>query len=189
MTVTQAASEVKGISFHNFAASLERLRGVDVAERFRRALPAQVRDRLEGGQLLKMGWYPFEWYAALHRTAREITGEGPELAFAIGRDGTHQDFKGIYRLLRFVLTPESLITRAPGVFGRYRRPGTLAIEAAKPHYARARIAGCVGYDASQWREIAGGCVAVLEVCGANDVKPHIIEKEPDGVAIFEAHWT
>jgi hypothetical protein len=123
----------------------------------------------------------------LYTTAHSVLNATPDFAFSVGREGTLQDFRGIYRLLRFVLEPQSVMKRAPAVFGRYRRPGRLVIEAAERGFARAHFEDCVGYDTFLWHEIAGGSVAVLEVCGASDLQWTIREVAP-GEAVLDARW-
>jgi hypothetical protein len=189
MSVLASPPEVKGVSFHNLLVGVERLRGLEAVTRVRAMLPSHLRDALDRNEVINVGWYPLSWYVELHATIREATGEGPSLAFELGHFGTAEDFKGIYRLLRFVLSPQSLIQRAPAVFGRYRRPGTLTITSAGSGFATAKLEHCHGYDASVWQEIAGGCAAVLEACGAKSVRAVLTADDATGSAVLDTRWS
>ena len=181
---------MKGVSFYNVGESLQRLRGDEAMTRFRSRAPASVLALLDSRALVAVGWYPIDWYRALVGAAMEATGERLELARELGRDATVNDFRGIYRLLRFVLSPEALLRRAPAVFDRYRRPGTLIVERAEPGFARVRLEGCAGFDESMWQVTLGGCIGLLEACGARAISLRIVAggRDGDAGAVGEGRW-
>jgi hypothetical protein len=183
--------EVKGVSFYNIGESLQRLRGDEAMARFRDRAPASVLALLDSRALVAVGWYPIDWYRALVAAAMEATGDRLELARELGRDATLNDFRGIYRMLCFVVSPEALLKRAQGVFARYRRPGTLIVERAEPGFARVRLEGCTGFDEAMWQVTLGGCMGLLEACGARAITLRIVSGGGDGdaSAVGEGRWS
>ena len=182
--------EVKGLSFYNVSESVQQLRGDGALARFRLHAPRHVIEMIDARAFVAVGWYPLDWYRDLVKAALQATNEGSAFARELGRVSTITDFKGVYRLLKFVLSPQALLARAPSVYDRYRRPGRLTIEDAKAGFARVRFEGCVGFDECLWQLAAGSCVGVLEVCGAKNVRTRIISGARDGHtdATFEGRW-
>ncbi len=182
--------EVKGLSFYSVVDSLQRLRGDGAVARLRTLAPPHILELLDSRSFVAVGWYPLAWYRDLVAAALEAANEGVLFARELGRDGTAADFRGVYRLLKFVLSPQALLQRAPGVYDRYRRPGRLVVEEARTGYARVRFEGCVGFDEAIWHLAAGSCVGVLEVCGAENIRTKTLSGARDGNldATFEGRW-
>jgi hypothetical protein len=182
--------EVKGISFYNLSESVQRLRGDEALARLRAQAPRHVLEMIEARSFMAVGWYPLDWYRDLVKAALHATNEGNAFAKELGRESTLTDFRGIYRLLKFVLAPQALLARAPAVYDRYRRPGRLTVDEAREGFARVRFEGCVGFDESLWQVATGSCVAVLETCGARNVRTRTISGARDGHtdAVFEGRW-
>jgi hypothetical protein len=84
-----------------------------------------------------------------------VTGRDVELVRALSRDAMLHDFRGIYRLLTFVLSPAFIMRRSPPLFGRY-------------------------YDRVLWENVLGGATAVLEAGGAKDVRIKAVRGGGDG---------
>jgi len=83
-------------------------------------------------------------------------------------------------LLTFVLSPEFLMRRGPGIFGRYYDSGTLTVPVARNGYCEAQYRGCAGFDHVLWTDLHAGSAAVLEVCGAKDLKYRVVRGGGDG---------
>jgi hypothetical protein len=112
----------------------------------------------------------------------KATGRDVELIEALSRESTLEDFRGIYRLLAFALSPEFLMRRSGGLFSRYYDTGTLTVTVAKKGYGEAQFRGCVGFDRILWADVISGTCAILEVCGAKDIQRRITRgggDEPD----------
>lgn len=163
-----AGTEVKGTNFLTFLKTLERMHGNDARVGTLERVEGEAGELLRAGALLSSGWYPASWYAALHAAAQRATGLGDELSYEVAREGVKEDFRGIYRILTFVLTPQSLLRRAPRVFRTYFRGGGMEVEAGEG--SAAVELRCEGFGETLWRDLEGGCVGVLEACGAQDVK-------------------
>src|SRR5690242_18501940 len=111
--------QVKGLAFRGVIAAAQRLLGDAVADKMLPYLPDELARAIRLNAILTGGWYPIAHYRALHAALGRVSGRGPELSRTLGHDATVDDFRGIYRVLAFVLSPEFLIRRAPGLWGRY----------------------------------------------------------------------
>jgi hypothetical protein len=152
-------------------------------------LSGEVGERARSGSLIAAGWYPLEDYRQIHAVAQRLTGKGVELARELSRDATMQDFRGIYSVLTFVLTPQFLVKRAPGIFGRYFDTGKVEVPEARSGFARAKFSGCAGFDRSVWEDAMGGTLALLEACGAEQLQLTVHSGGGDGDDHLEATTT
>lgn len=169
----KGAPRAKGINFRSFVGACRRLLGDAAVGKMTRLLPDELGRQLRTGAFVTGNWYALADFRALHAAAQAVSGRGPELAYAIGRDSASDDFRGIYRVLTFVLSPEFLLKRTPAIWSRYYDTGEVAIE-ARPGFAHARFREARGFDHVLWQDVVGGCAGVLEVCGAKDLKMAIV---------------
>jgi hypothetical protein len=172
--------QVKGIAFRSLLSAVPRVCGPTVIEQTLPLLPDLVSRAIRHHGFLTGGWYPLAHYRALHGAIGRVDGRGYELARVLGRDATLDDFRGVYRVLTFVLSPEFLMRRAPGLFNRYYDTGSLSVPIARRGYAEANFHGCTGFDRTLWEVVIGGAIAGLEACGARDVQVEIRAGGGDG---------
>ena len=172
--------KVKGVGVIGMLGSVRRLLGEDVHARLLSELPGELGDRARKGSLIAAGWYSLSDYSRLHASVQRLTKKGPELARALSREASLQDFRGIYSVLTFVLSPQFLIRRAPSLFDRYFDTGKVEVPEARHGYARARFDGCTGFDRSIWEDTIGGTVGLLEACGAQKLVVTVHDGGGDG---------
>jgi hypothetical protein len=172
---------VKGITFRGLVGSIRRTLGEPTLERVLARLPPELAKtiRSQDGYISNV-WYPLADYRALHAAVRSVTGKGPELARELSRQATLDDFRGFYRVLLSVLSPEFLLRRSPLLFSRFFDTGKMEVTRAETGRADAYFSGCVGFDRNIWEDAIGGCVAVLELCGAKDVQIRVDDGGEDG---------
>ena len=92
------AAQVKGLAFKGILSAVERVHGAATAEK--------IRGQLHFGSLLVTGnWYPIDHYKQLLDATVQVLGNGPMAIRAVARQATLEDFRGIYRVLTFVLSP------------------------------------------------------------------------------------
>jgi hypothetical protein len=182
---------VKGLSFHNALTGLAALRGPAAVDAAMARLPDELREKLTTGALISAGWYPVSEYRPLIHAVVDAMGGGTAAARALSKHNTRRDRGGIYRLLVFFLSPEGIMRKAPLLYGRYRRGGTMSIATARAGYCEAVFEGCHGLDAVCWAELIGGSEAALEAAGAKDVVITILSGAGDGDAGAHAaaRWT
>jgi hypothetical protein len=172
--------QVKGIAFRSLVATAPRVCGAAVIEKVLPLLPDPVARAVKHNSFLTAGWYPLADYRALHGAFARVTGRGHELARVLGHDATLADFRGVYRVLTFVVSPEFLMRRSPGLFNRYYDTGSLSVSVARRAYAEANFHGCTGFDRTLWEVVVGGAIGGLEACGAHDVHVEIRSGGGDG---------
>jgi hypothetical protein len=137
---------------------------------------------LKHRSFITSGWYPVRDYRAILGAAMKVTGRDVDLIEQLSRESTLEDFRGIYRLLAFALSPEFLMRRTAPLFGRYYDTGTLTVVVAKKGYAEAQFRGCLGFDRVLWADVISGTCAILEACGARDIKRQVTRGGGDGDA-------
>jgi hypothetical protein len=182
--------QAKGIGFRSFFFALERLRGDEMVTRTIERLPDDLQEAVVLGKIGANDWHPIAWYRELHRAARAVTGEGPELARLIGFESVRRDFEGPLRALTFVLAPQAVVRRGPRIFRTYYNPGQMYVLDAQPGRLRVHWNGCAGFDTNLWNDVIGGCEAVLRACGARSVDLRVISGagEHDARAEIMAWW-
>jgi hypothetical protein len=165
--------QVKGVAFRGILSASERVFGAQTVGRALELVPPDLANAIRNKTLIVGGWYPLASYRALIGAIDQLhPGRLPEAS----RDATLDDFRyGIYKVLTFVLSPQFVIKRSPGLFNRYYDTGKLEVPTAREGTATARFTGCTGFDALLWRDVLGGCIGVLEACGGKGVQMHIDE--------------
>ncbi len=171
--------QIKGTAIRGTLRAIERLCPRGTLGKMLPLLPAQVAPAVEHDAFISAGWYPLAHIRAIFGAAMTATSRDLELVRAISRDSTLDDFRGIYRLLTFVLSPEFIMRRGPGIFGRYYDTGSLEV-VARAGYAEAHYRGCAGFDHVLWADVLAGSGAVLEACGARDLKFDVVRGGGDG---------
>jgi hypothetical protein len=169
-TATGAPPKVKGISFLGVLGSIHRTLGTAVLDETLKVLPHEIAKLARANGYYVNLWYPLADFRELHAAVQRVTGRGPELARELGYDASLSNFRGVYRVLLGVLSADFLINRSPGIFRRFYDTGTVEIVHPGRHQVEARFSGCTGFDRNIWEALSGGCIALLEACGAKDVQ-------------------
>jgi hypothetical protein len=174
------APQIKGTAIRGALTAVERLCPPKTLERMVALLPDQIAPAVAHGGFISAGWYPLAHLRAIFGAAMQATGRDIELVRELSREATSADFRGIYRLLTFVLSPEFIMRRAPNIFGRYYDTGSLTVPEARHGYLEAQFRGCVGFDHVLWADILAGAAAVIEICGAKDLRFRVVRGGGDG---------
>lgn len=168
------APQVRGLAFRGILAATERLHGKDGLAKLTAALPKELEKSLHYSAIVTSGWYPIEGYQALLAAVSRALGGTPAVR-EVGRDAALQDFRGIYKVLTFVLSPQFVIKRSPGLFNRYYDTGKLEIPEARAGWCKARFTGCAKFDPNMWEDAVAGAAGVLEACGGKDIEVAFLE--------------
>jgi hypothetical protein len=163
-----AGPQVKGLAFRGIVRAFERLHGAEKLVELRKALPPEIGRLIEYRTVVSGNWYPLTHYAALLHGVEAVLGRR-DVVGALSREATLEDFRGVYKILTFVLSPEFLIKRAPGLWGRYYDTGTLEVPEARDGFCRAIYTGCKGFDRTMWQDVFAGSAGLLEACGAKNI--------------------
>ena len=179
MTASRREPQVKGTALRGLVAAIDRLLPPGTRKQVVRLLPDQVAPAVEHDSFLAAGWYPLAHMRALFGAVMQATGRDLDVVRELSADATRDDFRGIYRLLTFVLSPEFIMRRAPGIYSRYYDTGSLEV-VARARYCEAHYRGCVGFDRVLWADLHAGASAVLEECGARDLTYRVVRGGGDG---------
>ena len=187
------ASDVraKGITFSSLLTSLARLRGQDAVQATLQALPPEIETALRLGEIVTTGWYPIEWYRALHAAASRACAEpGVELSKRLGRESTVAQFRGIHRLLLRVISSELLVSQAPKIFRMYFEGGEVGIVDVGTGTGIIEFSGWHGFDRLLWGDVMGGLEGFLIARRAVDVRHRVIRGGgSDGSLKVEYRWS
>jgi hypothetical protein len=186
MASAAVGPRAKGLAFRGMLGSLRRVKGDDGFRRLLDLLPAEVARTARADLFVTQTWYPLADYLHLLRAIAAMGDLG--LLRTLSREATLNDFRGIYRILTFVLSPEFMIKRAPSLFNRYFDTGKLVVEAE----ARGGVAiytGCTGFDALLWNDVIYGGTSVLEACGAKESKFNVVTGGKDGEDFCTVQFT
>src|SRR4051812_23727670 len=135
---------IKGLAFRGMVGSLRRLKGDDAVKRTVELLPAELAKTARADLFVTQTWYPLADYAELLRAMLTANDADSELIRVLSREAVLHDFRGVYRVLTFVMSPEFVMKRGPLLFSRYYDTGQLEVEAT-PGLAVARYTGCKGF--------------------------------------------
>jgi len=179
---------IKGQGFVGFMATLQRLHGADAHEKVLAGLPPEVAAALRNGEIVPMGWYPVEWYSALHTAARAVCGPG--VSREVGRAAAQSDARTIYRFILKFFSPETLLGQSAKVFALFCEGGSCKVEMARKGSARIRYGDCPGASRGMWEVICGGTDVLVELCGGREVtvKPVGGGGDGDSVMIVQVSW-
>jgi len=181
----------KGVMFRSTVNALAKLRGQDAADRAQALLSPEMREAMRSGGVVATGWYPIAWLRDLHGAAQRACGAGPQLARAIGYEAAGADFRGVYRFLASLLSPETLISLTPRVWSSYWDGGQTKYLELRKGMSRGCSFGCKGFDRNIWESIIGGSIAILEIGGATNVRMRVVSGGGDGDDSMEceARWS
>ncbi len=172
-----------------FVTSVRELRGQEIADAIIDRARPEIRDGLRLGSITTNGWYPVDWYVELHKIATELTREGPALSRAIGREGSRQNFKGVYRFFAMILSPDSIMKRADHLYKMFWDTGRLEVIEVRPGYSKIRFVGCEGFDANLWGQLIGASEMMGELGGGEDVTIKTLSGGGDSPdMLIEATW-
>ncbi|WP_437900409.1 hypothetical protein [Sorangium sp. So ce124] len=182
---------VKGVAFRSVYASFGKLRGEPVQKLSLDAMCEPLRDGIRYGSLVSTGWYPIAWYKDLFQAIRRASGEGKELIHQIGRQCTHDDMSGIYKVIAGLISPSTLFSLGQRVFSNYYSAGHVRVLESRRGFTRALWIRCQGFDENMWTEVIGSCEQLLVIGGANHVRQRIIAGGGDNDDHLEltAHWS
>jgi hypothetical protein len=184
----EATPRIKGLALRGMLDSLRRLHGEDAVRRVIELLPPNLAKTARADLFVTQNWYPLSDYALMLRAIQVANGGDIGLIRALSRAAVLHDFRGIYRVLTFVMSPEFVMKRGPLLFSRYYDTGKLVIEAS-PGLAVARYSGCTGFDSLLWHDVIYGSAAVLEACGAKGQDTRIVSGGRDGDDSCTVHFT
>jgi hypothetical protein len=184
------AAQAKGSNFLGLFRALEHEHGTAAVARVKDALGGALASELGHGHVLAMGWYPAAWYAELHDAVARTLGSGPELARALGRRATLADFNTMHRLLASMLSVETVFGQTHRLMGLYWKGGTIEVAESIAGQARVRFSGWSGFSRLVWEDLMGSSEAVLQFCGAQNIRCRATGRFEDLQALdLDVRWT
>jgi hypothetical protein len=158
--------EVKGVAFHTFLQALAELRGKAAVEQTDAALPAELRDGLRLGRILRVGYYPLSQYSELHAAAHQALRGGAALARDIGRKATDIDTRGLLRFVLRLTSTELLMRHASKVWSSFARGSRISVQQVEPKRYVVRFEGLDGATELVFVELEGAIERLIELTGA-----------------------
>jgi hypothetical protein len=178
LTIPSGGVRVKGQSIVAFERTLGELKGDGAMGQVLVLVPGDVARAVRNREILPVGWYPMEWFAALHTAGRQVFGDG--ISREIGRTATRHDVTKLYRFILRFFTPDTLIGQTSRIFALFCDSGRVVIEERAATSARLRYEGCKGASRGVWDDVLGSTEILIELCGGRDPAGRIAAGGGDG---------
>jgi hypothetical protein len=177
---------LKGVGVKNSLIALEKLYGQEATARVKNAMPARLREMIDG--VLPLEWYPVEMTAALHVAIRDVLGTGGwEVSQRISGEAARIEIAGVYRLLVRAVQYDTVWDRMERAWRLYYDAGEVKWIDREAGHATAIIAGVAGFNTGMWYSVLGRVEQLLLASGARSVNVSIVESTSTHARI-EALW-
>lgn len=160
----------KGVNFRGVLDALERRGGPALRDRVLARVQGEAGEALRTGAVLSGGWYPTEWYDALLLGVEQEHPTERGVVQSLAREAVTHDLKTLFKLLSFVVSPESALTNATKIMARYWDGGRVSVREAREGRVHFVFEGYEGFTPRLWEDLQGGMEAVLDMLG--------VEREP-----------
>jgi hypothetical protein len=159
-------AEVSGRAFLGPLKHITRLRGQGALDRVLRDAGPQA-EQVFGSRIRQSGWYPYDAYVGLLRTADRYLGSGDTLfCRELGALAGQADLGTIFRVYAALASPERLIRACKRVWPSYHRnAGSMEAIAWEPNDTRLRITDFPDMAPEHCRLMEGWMIAVMEQIG------------------------
>jgi hypothetical protein len=180
--------QIKGQSIVAFERTVKQLKGDEAIGELLPRLPGEVAHAISSKEILAVGWYPMEWFAALHTAAGGAFG--PEISREIGRAATRHDVTTIYRFILKFLSPDTLMKHYGRVFALFCESSKVIVESQQKGGAVVRCSGCDGASSGVWEDVIGTTEVILELCGAKSPAGKIMSGAGNsGAMVCQYTWS
>lgn len=165
---------LKGINFIGSLESLERLRGAEVRREVEAGLEGEVGDLLRTNSLLVGGWYPASWYGEVLQRIADVTGGGDRLLREVSISAVQKDFTTLFKVVRLLFSPKSVMPQVLRVHKRYVEGGTVELAKATNDSMRVRLSDCHGFNRVMWVDYVSGIEAILQLLGCKNIVTRVV---------------
>jgi hypothetical protein len=138
-----------------------------------------LRQALEYGQIVPIGWYPAAWYADLLAAARTSLGGDERIPWQLSYAASRDDFSGAFSIIVRLLTVEALFRHSARLMMLYWKGGTVEAESASKK-GRLRFRGWKGFDQNIWMDLQGGVASIIDLRGARNLELRVASGGRDG---------
>ena len=177
---------VSGTAFCAQRDEIEKEYGRPVLLRAVERLEPAQREHVMGA--LAVSWVPISTQQALYEALAVETGDcAEELHMEMVRRSMERNLRTLWRLLLRLTSDEAVISRAPVLFKKGYRQGTLEVEKIAEGRARLRVSGWPNMPAIALRGLCVGIETILMLVGRRDVR--VKSEASAGGARLEVSWT
>lgn len=169
-----SGANAKGINFTMLLLALERIYGIEAANKVRAAIPGDAGKALRYGGLVVGGWYPIEWYQQLWTAVSSELHVDQEQAREIGAIAAQLSVHRVYRMFARLASPNMLLSIASLAFKSYYDTGELRVRMEAPRVLIAEWSGCVGFNDLLWYDSIGGASFFLASTGVAQPKVSLL---------------
>jgi hypothetical protein len=176
----------KGVAIKNSLLALEKLHGKEAVQRVKDAMPARLREVLDG--VMALEWYSVEVTAALHVAIRDVLGSGKwDESHRMSVEAARIELTGVYRLLLRAVQYDTVWDRMERAWSLYYDAGTASwVDRGRGH-ATALFKGVAGFNLGMWNSVAGRIEQMLLATGARGASATVKDATSTSARI-EALW-
>lgn len=175
---------LKGVNFHGTLRALGRRHGASVEERVRARIAGPGGAALRDGAIVSNGWYDASWYDAL-LAAIEAEVPEPRVCRELSRAAVFEDFSTLFRVISFIVSPNSALTNATRVLTRYVDGGNIRVVDARDGHIHFAFDEFHGYTRRMWDDFLGGVEAIVELMRVERLPTRVLRGGGDGDSHFE----
>lgn len=176
---------LKGVNFHGTLRALLRRHGPQVHERVREGVKGPGGAALRDGAIVSNGWYAASWYDALLAAIEAELPTEPRVCRDLSRAAVVEDFSTLFRVISFVVSPNSALTNATRVLTRYVDGGHVRVVDAREGHIHFAFDEFHGYTRRMWDDFLGGVEAVVDLMRVERLPTRVLGGGADGDPHFE----
>ncbi len=186
-----AKTEIKGQGIQGALTALKKLKGEEGYQQVLGSLKnAELKDLIQRGGIVPVGWYPLEWYADLHGAVREHFGLAT--SHEMGAEGVRNDVKSVFRFILGFASPQMVLRMSGWIFGSYLKGARMEWSPVpgKDNEIEVRVYDCYGANEAFWEDTAGSVEAFIEVSGGKSPRMKLQQwgKDLDHRAVWILTW-
>ena len=178
---------VKGQALVAFERTLLELKGDGAMAPLVPELPKELVQAIGSREILPMGWYPIEWFSALHTAGQRAYGA--TISREIGRAATRHDVTTLYRFILRFMSPDTLVSQMSRILRMVVDSGEVVVEKKESGSALVKFSGCHGSNRGTWDDMLGSIEVLIELCGGRDVTGRIVAGGGDGDGAMSCQLT
>jgi hypothetical protein len=180
--------QVRGAVLLGIPTAVPKLWGAAAWPGILERLSPELRERFVRGEIVTSGWYPAEWFVALHDAVAAQCGPGS--APKLGRQTSIQDVNALFKFVLKLFSPETVIAQAPRLWNTMYKGIGLVEEARAKGTITARIGPLANSNSHVWEDWLESLATFLELAGAKNVRKKVLSggKTGDTELRFELSW-
>jgi hypothetical protein len=161
-------AQVRGQVLLGFLNTLSRVWGAQTHDAVLNRIDPKIKARLNGYEVVPSGWYPMQWFVALHEALHAQCGPGSSAK--LGRESSTASVNAVFKFVLSVLSPAMVVGQAARIWKSLFQGVELVLEITEPKRVVARVGPVLAGNAFVWEDWLESMATYLELAGAANVR-------------------